>query len=295
MTLQKALLFAISQVEAERFKDKERLKAIIGKKPKKPVLDELATLRESIQKIGPEEAERLEPEIARVEKAYIEMRDMLVTAASTGLSLGAVIHNAEKIIKNLRLVVRKEPVPVEQIRSMVYELARMIDGLTFLMKKDPPAKESLKILVDNTLFNLQHRFALHKINIINGFDFKRDISVTCSRSFVGSAITNLVDNSIWWLDNKGHDDKVIYIGPSLEFKPYPALIIGDNGPGFMDDAEDLVRPFFTRKQGGMGLGLFLVDEIMNRQRGRLEFPDSDDLELPAEIDGAVVALVFNKE
>jgi hypothetical protein len=42
----------------------------------------------------------------------------------------------------------------------------------------------------------------------------------------------------------------------------------------------------------MGLGLYIVNEVMRTNKGRLVFPDSGDIELADEFDGAVVALQF---
>ena len=69
-------------------------------------------------------------------------------------------------------------------------------------------------------------------------------------------------------------------------------MVADNGPGFNDPPEYLVEPFMSRKPDGMGLGLHLADQVMKVQGGKLLFPERDDVTLPAEFDGAVVALVF---
>jgi len=105
----------------------------------------------------------------------------------------------------------------------------------------------------------------------------------------------LVDNSIWWLDNrwgeqKGKKKLFIDVVPDLYGKP--AIIVADNGSGFIDPPELLVEPFISRKPDGMGLGLHVASEVMKAQGGSLEFPDRSELDLPREIDGAVVAICF---
>jgi nitrogen fixation/metabolism regulation signal transduction histidine kinase len=79
---------------------------------------------------------------------------------------------------------------------------------------------------------------------------------------------------------------------SRDFAEGPAIVVADNGPGFNDPPEYLVEPFMSRKPDGMGLGLHLADQVMKVQGGKLLFPERDDVTLPAEFDGAVVALVF---
>ncbi|WP_457571196.1 ATP-binding protein [Desulfovulcanus sp.] len=295
-TLRKALLYVISQIEAERFKDKERLKAALsGTKVKAPVLYELAQLRESISKLVPEEAQLLEPSLARVEKAYNETKEMLVTAASSGMALAGIIHETEKQIKNLVNALKEDSVDIDYIREMVRQLSVLMEGITYILRKSPIKKQSMSRVVKHVLFNAKHRFKYHKINIINGFDNKPDLSVSCSRSLISTAILNLIDNAIWWLENKGHKNKIMYIGPSTEFELGPALIVADNGSGIIDPPEDIIKPFFSRKPNGMGLGLYLVNEAMVKQNGLLVFPEVGDVELPKDIDGAIIGLVFGGE
>jgi hypothetical protein len=44
----------------------------------------------------------------------------------------------------------------------------------------------------------------------------------------------------------------------------------------------------------MGLGLYIVSEVMRVNKGRILFPIKGDVELSAKIDGAVVALQFEE-
>ena len=108
-----------------------------------------------------------------------------------------------------------------------------------------------------------------------------------------ASITNLIDNSIHWLESKNPAFKYLYIGTTKELEDGPAMVVADNGPGFgPDDPDDLTAPFFSRRTGGMGLGLYIVSEVMRVNKGRLVFPADGDIELPEKIDGAVVALQF---
>jgi len=83
----------------------------------------------------------------------------------------------------------------------------------------------------------------------------------------------LIDNSIYWLENKGASDKQIYVGTTFQLSGNPTLVVADNGPGFQDAPEYLVEPFFTRKPDGMGLGLHLANEVAKVHGGRLVFPE----------------------
>jgi hypothetical protein len=45
----------------------------------------------------------------------------------------------------------------------------------------------------------------------------------------------------------------------------------------------------------MGMGLYIVSEVMRVNKGQLIFPASEDVERPEEIDGAIVGLQFEGE
>jgi nitrogen fixation/metabolism regulation signal transduction histidine kinase len=106
---------------------------------------------------------------------------------------------------------------------------------------------------------------------------------------------NIIDNSIYWLDTIYKQDKGIYFKTYLE-NDFPVITIVDNGPGFKDGITDLVRPFFSRKDDGIGIGLYLIDTIMMKY-GKFEILENselEDIEIPTKYRGAAIKLTFNK-
>ena len=107
---------------------------------------------------------------------------------------------------------------------------------------------------------------------------------------------NIIDNSIFWLDTVYKPSKNIYV-KVIKIDNAINIIIADNGPGFKDDISELIRPFFSRKSDGIGIGLYLVDTIMLKY-GKFDIIN-DNAELgaigiPKEYDGAIIKLIFNK-
>lgn len=115
-------------------------------------------------------------------------------------------------------------------------------------------------------------------------------------------ITNLLDNSIFWLCYARKDQRKISIYITDQIKEYNSIIISDNGPGFNIPTEVAIQPFITGKPHniGMGLGLHIVNEMMRAMKGQLLFLDQDEVVLPEtvrqnKIDKAIIALCFPKE
>jgi nitrogen fixation/metabolism regulation signal transduction histidine kinase len=114
-----------------------------------------------------------------------------------------------------------------------------------------------------------------------------------------SALSNIIDNAIYWVTEKRELEEKefiasIYVGTDLNSFKGPALIIADNGNGFKLDPEDLIMPYRTTRPGGMGLGLYFVNMVMEIIGGKLIFPDKEEIELPQSYNGALLALIFPK-
>jgi signal transduction histidine kinase len=289
----KAILYGLSQIEAERIADKERLRIAYSKATtREPVLDDLSELRVKIEKKGLDK--ELGGYLDRIETDYKDIREKLLTSAGAGLSLSIVIHEIDKIIKELRIAVDKEKAP-GHIKALTKHLAELIEGYAILVKRAGTERIKTSEIIKQAAFNIEYRLSVHKITLRNDCSQKNDFSLKCSRRLILGAIMNMLDNSIWWLEVKKPEKKIIFITTTKELDEGPAIIIADNGPGFMDPLEYLTQPFFTRKPDGMGLGLHIASEIMKVHKGKLKIIEKGDMKLPKEINGAVIALVFPEE
>lgn len=284
--------FAVTQVVYERNKDKTRIRdAYSSKQIKEPVLEDLSELRDLAEK--KHLTEELSPYLNRIESDFVLIRDRFLTSASAGLSLSVVIHEVEKGVAELTKAVKEEKAS-PRVKKLAKHLADLVEGFAALIRRSGLSREKASLLISQAMFNTEFRLKTHNIKFTTDLS-QGDFEVKCSRRLTISTLMNLVDNSIWWLGNKWgdlEDKKRIYIGVSKEFSYGHAIIVADNGPGFLDPPEYLIEPFISRKPDGMGLGLHLADQVMKAQGGRLVFPDSNDVSLPKGLNGAIVALVF---
>lgn len=207
----KAILFAITQVEAERSKDKDRLRlAYSPGAQREPVTDDVAELREELEKRQLTAA--LGQYVDRIESQFIDVRDRLMTAAGAGLTLTTVIHEVEKIIKEL-VRATKEGAPRDRLTNLLNHLEQMVNGLAFLARGSARTKEKASTLIHQALFNTEYRLKAHNINVTFGLDQgDKDFEVKCSRRLLVSSLMNLIDNSIYWVENKAPERKQLYIG-----------------------------------------------------------------------------------
>jgi signal transduction histidine kinase len=286
----KAILYALTNIEAERNKDKERLRIAYSKTSyREPVVDVIADLRVKFEKKGL--IKELGGYLDRIEKDYKDVKEKLLSSAGAGLSLSIVVHEIEKIISELSIAAKKDKA-TNHIKDLTKRLSELVEGYAALVRRGRPAKIKASELIEQALFNVNYRLSVHKVELINGCTKENDFVIKCSKRLILGAIMNIIDNSLWWLENKRPEKKQIYISATKDLSGGPAIVIGDNGPGFMDSVEDVILPFFTRKPDGMGLGLHITDEIMRAHGGKFTIPDKGDVKLPKGIDGAVIALIF---
>jgi signal transduction histidine kinase len=284
-----AVISVLTNIEAEKIKDQKRLREVLGRGTGQRVFTKLAELREVLSSKGV--LGQVEPTLKKVESELELYRDQLLHAAVPGLTMGIMLHGAEKVLEELREAVRLRSDPA-RIRELVDRLYRAMRPVTNLLKNPGVAKTTASVLIKEAIFSAELRLKRHQIRLINGLDKgDQDFRVQGSKQMIIASLTNLIDNSIHWLDIKNPSEKLLYIGTTTDLEGGPAIVVADNGPGFGNDApEDLIEPFFTRRAGGMGLGLYTVNEVMRVHKGKLLFPDRGEAELPREMSGAVVAL-----
>lgn len=115
------------------------------------------------------------------------------------------------------------------------------------------------------------------------------VVVKMVRSSLGQVIANLIDNSIYWI-TRHHGDGgggriVIEVKQS---RSGFTLAVSDDGPGVEEsDRARVFDDYFTTKSNGMGLGLYIAREVMERY-GRISLCDE------GELSGACFEAVFEK-
>ena len=173
-----------------------------------------------------------------------------------------------------------------------HHLAEVIDSFGFLARRSDRTTEKASDLVSVALRTIDYRFSHHSIVVFNDFRPENDFTLTGQRRLIIGTLLNLFDNAIYWLDASKLTVKRLYVGPTRALGDSPGILVADNGPGFLDPPDLVVRPFMTRKVDGMGLGLYIANEVMRAHDGRLVFPQPEAAGVPGEYEGACVALLF---
>lgn len=300
--LQAAVLYALERVEAERNIDKRAIREAYAQKAENmPIRASMAELKADVIKYvkDPIAQKRMQHCIERVEQDYEDFADAFMTSAGAGLNLIMVIHQMDKIVKNIRAMLPKKRESDDALIRQVESLSGLIRGYSLLVQNSERKLRDMSGIIAQSIVNDEFRFEAHKIEIDEAYKARGKCMAVCTEGHTINALLNLFDNSIWWLGYSKTKNPRIRVD-LIETSQYPnavTLVVSDNGPGFSHEpVADLVKPFITFKPNGMGIGLHLTDEIMKSLGGKLEFPAPADVEVPKEYaNGATIALVFPKE
>ena len=303
MQLKRIVLGALAALETERQLDKAEIRkqmAELDAPATKKVEDPIENLRQELDRRGFTDV--FEPYVAKIENDYRNMQETLLSAGMSGLNLAVVFHEVERGVRTLHQII-VEGADMESAARQAQELMQLLDGFTMLLRRDSRQKHSARKLIESAQFFNSLRFDHHRIlffcPLLDGDS--EGFQSRFAFNLVLGALNNLIDNALYWLRfqwpdvqmEEGSPKRKLYIGLSYDFEAGPAIVVADNGPGFQGDIpEHLARPFFTRKPEGMGLGLYYSNLAMELNGGQLVFPQPEEVEIPDEFDGAVVALIF---
>lgn len=243
-----------------------------------------------------------QPLLRKVEKDYNEMRDLMLNSGMNGLNLSLVFHEVEREIRFINLSLDEADYDRSILKQRIKSLFHLIENFAPVVKQSRKIKTVASKLIERALEIHNSRFNYHNIIVSSPILTKEseDFELNGPGNLLLSSLSNIIDNAIYWVDvqseitSSPHYHKAIYISSDVKSFDGPAIIIADNGTGFNLDADSLVQPYRTLKPGGMGLGLYFVNLVMETIGGKLLFPSMEDCDIPSAYTGAIIALISPK-
>ncbi|MES2671403.1 MAG: ATP-binding protein [Pseudomonadota bacterium] len=299
--LRRIALASLAALEAERQSDKDRLRQLLGKKGGIERFDAsppFEALRREAKRIQADQV--LAPFINRIEAEFEALKDTVVHVGFSGIGLAVVFHEIDRGVREL-LAAFKAGGERPALERKAMDLSLLLDGFSTLLRRSGRKPMQASELIRQARDISVARFRYHQVTLHCPVfdDPSQDFEAVMARELMVGALTNLIDNAIYWLRVRWPDLsdgepllRKIHIGTSLDVDGGPAIIVADNGPGFRDSPEVLTKPFFTRRPDGMGMGLYYVKLAMELSGGSVQFPSAADIGLPEAYNGAVIALVF---
>ena len=290
-------LFDFSSINHKMKKAVEKAYVNLMKAPDKS--DEYITLL--IQELA-KEIKNLEKE---KETEFLEVKDTIAIYqkhTTLGNVISVVLHEGRKPLawyrnklpameRKLNSLFDKKEIAITGYNDLYNDVGKLkfeaIRMSKFFARLDPLAsnkrKKRSKINVENEIRSVMEIFQtiLEESNIKIDYEIQENITLNLVEEDLYMALTNIIENAIFWVNYSKFDEKVIKI--SLFANNDDAVIeIVDNGPGILSEEikENLLFiPGYSRKnsvteENGTGLGLSIAGEAIQRNEGTLEAIDS---------------------
>ncbi len=158
----------------------------------------------------------------------------------------------------------------ELISSQAKRISEIIEGYLELSRKST-------VLYTNPV-SLE-AVAMEAVDVAKqGFGWQTEIELDIEGNFIVfgnqsrlvQLLTNIIRNSVEVLENKP-DGKIGISLKKSQMQGMAELIVTDNGPGIKDTVlNDIYDPFFTTKDEGTGLGLYVARRVARDHNGRMD-------------------------
>ncbi|VAW63958.1 Flagellar sensor histidine kinase FleS [hydrothermal vent metagenome] len=190
-----------------------------------------------------------------------QLRTPLASAILYASQLSQISSNS--VDKNQRI----QEKAVDKVATCLRYLEKLINDMLMYAKGGEFSEH--QFLLDELLvtFNtrIKHQLKQSKAQLVISSQLK-DIKLTGSVDVLVSVLINLAENAIQVCDKKICKLRL----EGYRQVDYLILAMHDNGPGLsVDQQSKIFQPFFTRREGGTGLGLAVAQSIVQAHHGDL--------------------------
>ncbi|MEQ9412190.1 MAG: PAS domain S-box protein, partial [Cyclobacteriaceae bacterium] len=210
----------------------------------------------------------------KVERELIQAEKL----STTGKIARTIAHEVRNPLTNLNLAMDqlKEEFTANE-NTKVYtdildrNLNRIEELISELLRSSRPKElqlleTPLEVVLNETVDLIKDRINLNEMKLINDIPSTLP-NVLVDKELVKIALVNIMVNAIEAME---HGAGVLRISVEQDENEV-MLTIADNGKGIPDgEVEKLFDPFYSAKQGGMGLGLTSTQNILNSHKIEIE-------------------------
>lgn len=255
----------------------KRFEAILYKKEKKKLYCEITTITQfNIQ----DEVSAYQliindlSKIKKQEQRIIRMEKL----GLTGRLARSIAHEVRNPLTNINLSIEylKEEFKGDEGKMVYFDIVernsnRINELIENLLQSSKPTsldikEQSINNLLKEAINLAKDRARLKSIQLL--YELGDDIQLSFDFDKLRDALLNVLINAVEAIEDKG---KVILKKTINENKDEVEIEITDNGKGITEEAlKNMFDPFFTAKEGGMGLGLTSTKNIISQHKGEID-------------------------
>lgn len=229
-------------------------------------------------------------EVGELNRAYVDMiealeksREQIVRAgklAVVGEMAAIMAHEVRTplgILRSSAQLLQRQPDLGDKEREltgyMVSETDRLNRLVTLLLECGSPRppdfkRHDLHDIAGNVLDLLASKAAKKEVSLVREFAAD-NAQLDCDREQLTQVFLNLVLNALHFVSERGR----VGIRTTTDGSVLVAQVF-DDGPGIVPDLRQRIfDPFFSRREGGVGLGLTVVQQIVHVHHGEVRVID----------------------
>lgn len=218
------------------------------------------------------------------------IKEILINTSTNAMDYLSIFHDLEKRLEEFSEEMNQSLLNDEQIAKFK-SIVEMVANHNSLLREKSEKTIEINDLIESIIYEKRYSFLRSKVKAELYLDETKDKKIKCRRADVIRIFENIFSNSLYWLQLIEGERK-IGIRTAITSSNRLKVIIDDNGPGFSGDIEFLKEPFKTTKANGtgIGLGLFIIDELISNSNGYIELDNESMFGT-----GASVKLFFKED
>ena len=162
---------------------------------------------------------------------------------------------------------------LETINRQIIDIKKLVDEFSGFARMPSPILKKIDIS-DVLKRSIEfYKMSNKNINLNLKYDFKKKYLINGDSEQLNRVFINLIKNSMEAIDEKKQKDTNLLGKIDVEIiknNEYIEIKMLDNGSGFKN-TKDIIKPYYTTKKEGTGLGLPIVTKILNEHEGDIQF------------------------
>lgn len=209
----------------------------------------------------------------------LRQENKMIAVGQLSAGLAHEIRNPLGLIKNYSYILRDYAADemsahsLDVIGDSVQRIDSLIENLLRFsrLSNDQPASFNLEKLLQSIISLERKKLDTRSITLT--LNCPKDLTIRTREETVKITAFNLINNAVDALAESGRTDGSIQITVSENIdsgRRSICLEIADNGPGISgENLEKIFNPFFTTKDAGTGLGLYIVNSEIEKIGGQI--------------------------
>ncbi len=162
---------------------------------------------------------------------------------------------------------------LETINRQIIDIKKLVNEFSDFARMPTPIFKKINTIDVIKRAVTFYKMSDKKINIDLRFNQNKDFFIKGDSEQLNRVFVNLIKNSLEAIDEKKQKDPNLQGKITIEIdenNEYIEIKMLDNGSGF-NNVKNIIKPYYTTKKDGTGLGLPIVTKIINEHNGDINF------------------------